>query len=129
MFNGTIDTEKIISAGIESINWCIYSIISEMISSFTVFCLVVQFRTTHFDFTKTQITLEVCRIVNGIPKAEFYIGSQVQRFFCFIIIGKYETVYLASLVKWNKGSQICMDSIFRGDKTAVSKSVTTFVRV
>ena len=71
--HATISTEKLVTACIKTINRSVYRINSEMVTALTVFGLVIDCRTDHFDLTGIEVTLIVCHIVHGIPKTEFNI--------------------------------------------------------
>ena len=51
---------------------------SEMITSFTIFCLVINFRASDFNLSDREITLEIGRIILSIPQTEFYITIEIK---------------------------------------------------
>ena len=73
-----IKTYEFISAGIKSVNIRIDSENSEMITPFTIFCLVIYFRASDFNLSDREITLEIGRIILSIPQTEFYITVEIK---------------------------------------------------
>lgn len=102
-----ISTKERFTVGIESGKLGIYSIYRVMITAFAVFCLMIKGRAVNLHFTGTEVTLEVCHIIHGIPQTEFYIREYGNFFVFAAVVGQCQFVNLTGISQRNKHGQLC----------------------
>ena len=103
----TISTEESFTVGIESGELGIYSIYCIMIPALAVFCLMIKSGAVNFHFTGTEVTLEVCHIIHGIPQTEFNIREYGNFFVFAAVVGQCQFVNLTGISHRNKHGQLC----------------------
>ena len=100
-----------------------------MVSSFPIFCFMVQYRTIHFYFTSGKISLEILHIIIGIPETPFHVRKQLQFFGGTCFICQCQLVDFAGIVKRNESKLFGLNTIFFASKYTVPHSVTALITV
>ena len=69
----TVSAKKAVTISIKAVYRCVYTKDGIMSAAFTILSLVNDDRTHDLNLTSTEISLEICHVIHGIPQAKFNI--------------------------------------------------------
>ena len=128
ILRGSVYAHKGIAACVEGIGRTVCIEDSVVISSFSVFRLVIDGAAFNLHFTGGEVALEVCCIIRRIPQTEFHKGEQIEIFGS--VSGCYADAVQQDVVVFrNEELLFCTDAVFRTGDDGVAQTVAAFICV
>ena len=124
-----VESDKLVTHGIETVYIRIYREYCVMIPSFTVLRLVIDRGALYLDLTRGPVSLEVFVVVGRVPEAELYVREQFQGFLLARNVFESHPVYLAGITDRNEGFLNSLDAVLLTCDSCDPEAVAAFIGI
>ena len=124
-----IQTYESLSVCIESVHRCIHTIERIVVTTFLVFCLVVDDRAVHLNLSGREVSLEVLHISSCIPKAPLRKRPELETFCLRRSIAEGHLLDLSPCMKRNEEENACLKTILRTRNARIAHSMAALIEI